>query len=303
MNGKLGKKDYLLIVIIVSFVLFFMFGFLLGGTVMKSRVSAHYQGIIDEMNAENIRGVATYPETDFTQFYHGVLSPYLIFEKEYIQFRSHLQVSSTDIDLLAEASELKKLAQKTHEEMNGITFDDQSPLLQEAQKQYLIAMESYEEALSTSFKGKLQDVKKRFTSLESKQQAETASLRGQTLFYEAIMTWETLQRPFLAQLTQQDWSNANFTTWKTWSVNQKNYAIAAILENKGLLSSYQPEDLTYHLDHYIRSATEQELTQYQLIDLILMYHKADAIVPGQFKAQRSTYYADEILPLIPIFWK
>ncbi|WP_018755280.1 hypothetical protein [Paenibacillus terrigena] len=255
---------------------------------------------------KQIKRVGTYPQQDLVSFYHTVLLPYREFQNTWFEDMDQLNAGDPTTDNASIVRALGKLADEQYKQANQSAINGTSPLLQDAQTNYLKSLKLFSTGTSkyiskaNSIPGSL--VVEQLAKDEYIKSAMNYTLRAQEQMYFAILKWSsTMNSEIPKQVVFQP--KVSITEWKSYPIAVKNLLITNILLEKNMYQPYYPQDITTKIDQMIQNGQSGELNvQYihQFVDLLL---RTDAIKANEFKKNKNRYYKDELLPQLPFFYE
>lgn len=301
MSNRLTKFDFFVVFMILLSLACLIGGFFIGASYTRSKAEAEFNQYIAEVSKYQTEStLLNYAHTDFVSYYHQIYLPFKEFRNLYIaQIES--SIKSGDYAQIADnVSSLRKQTERIMKEIERAQIPHTSPLLQTSQKELLRSLMSYEQGLD-----KLADLpKERAESISTfLQESEEFSagkkhwLKGQRLFYEALLFWEsffvTEEKPQLIENPSQYTLNQ----WVQLGFHQKNELIAKLLEELELVTLYNPEDVTVYIDSL---ASHHHDGNQRVVDALQFLSASDSIREGQFIEKIKDYESVQ-LPMIPLF--
>ncbi|NIK67678.1 hypothetical protein [Paenibacillus sp. BK720] len=274
----------------------FFYGVKLG----TSKTETKYE--MKELQAAAVQTSSPYQQQDLVSFYHTVFLSYREFQSEWNDAMDDFAKGQGG----SASSALKHLAELAHSKRTAASsFDMQkSPLLGEAQTNYIRSLEQFEKAAkAAAASAKSTDASKLQSSIKqlgSYQLAVKQALAAQQAYYAAMMKWGATVEPNIP---------ANYTTPKVIQINSwsslplivKNKLMADQLASRQQFTEYYPQDLTSRIDDFIASGQPAKLnlkTVSAIADLLI---DTEAVRSGDFTENRSKLYNKDLLPQLPFF--
>ncbi|MCF6093497.1 hypothetical protein L1765_05785 [Microaerobacter geothermalis] len=308
--GRLSKRDFLIVYSIIILIFFSLTSFLLGAYISKKQMEKQIMSLsmelerVKEEQTTPIKDEPQYLQTDFVNYYYNVLLPYEKFKEQQIQYINKLSILSDRVDQLALSSDMKEMTASVLTEVKGALISKSSPLLQQSQKEIVNALQSYLDGLSSIFRMDLSTSKPLSLLIPEMPQmtlGKTMGLKGQLLFYQAMVKWEEIYvtKKKSSPLINKD--NLTLSEWNTLTVNEKNYMTAKMLLQKQILSTYRAEDITVRIDAYVQSGIEEEPDKKTIYSILLLLQATDSLKKGDFREKVGVWYSKKDLVLIPLF--
>lgn len=284
---------------------FFIVGFFLGANIGQNKAEEEFSRYLTE-NGEEVEETEAlnYSHTDFVTYYYDVYLPFKEFRKEYLNYYHNVHISDQNVDKLALTVEIREVTKNIKSELSSARTRNTSPLLLDSYQEYLLAVESIESGLNQLFATenlRTEQVSKLIENLDEFNQGQKHWLQGQTLFYEAVVLWESF---FVTKETPNLIDDPLYYTmsqWKDLGFHQKNELISKVLESKGILSSFNPEDVLIYLDS-LSNHTNQNNQLHKVTDAIEFLIASDSIRQGEF-IERIDQSLPISSPTIPLYNK
>jgi len=250
-----------------------------------------------------VRDIA-YQQQDLVSFYHTVFLPFREFVTEWQAAVGKIGSGQTT-DPSSAFRELSSLAQDSYAEvMKAEAAPANSPLLGSAQNNLLKSLKLFGQAADRQVNGanalKPALLLNQLAKDAYYKEAVSLSVQAQQMYYASMLKWSASVDPDLPGDFDSS-EGLDLATWKKLSLVIKLKVMADILEERRLLTGYYPQDLAARLDQFIASGQPAKLgvkTVQAAVDLLL---GTDAVRPGDFSANRTRFYADELLPQLPFF--
>jgi hypothetical protein len=304
MSNRLNKTDFLAVYLFLLIIAFFIGGFFLGAKVAQQKASVEFARYVTENDGKDEDTERLkYSHTDFASYYYNIYLPTNEFREHYLLFSQQLKQSAPENDQKAMTTDLRKVIKKTKIELNKTSMPNSSPLLQKAQETFLSSLNAYEIGIGEIVDNGNMNTKQITKTLNTHsqfKQAEEHWLQAQSLFYEAVVLWDSfyvtketpalLEKPELYTLNQ--WNNLRF--------HQKSELIAKLMFQKRIISSFNPEDTVVYLDSLAASGSSSQVDKVSdAVDFLLA---TGAIRQGEF-INRIEQYSEVLFPMIPLFSK
>lgn len=306
MSNRLSKADFIIVYMILISISFFIAGFFLGANIGQNKAEEEFSRYLTENGEEEIEDieVLNYSHTDFVSYYYDVYLPFKEFRKEYLNYYHKVHLSEQNVDKLALTVEIRKVSKTIKSELSSASTKNTSPLLQDSHREYLLAVESIESGLNQLFATenlRKEQVTELIEDLDEFTQGQKHWLQGQTLFYESVVLWEsffvTKETPSLIE----DPLHYTMSQWADLRFHQKNELISKVLESKGILSFFNPEDVLIYLDS-LANHTNENSQLHKVTDAIEFLIASSSIRHGEF-IEKIDQFSSITSPTIPLYNK
>lgn len=301
MSRNVTKTDMLLIMGFIFTLAVGVGAFFFGLHTGKSQADAAYQAIIAELTDQRNQNNVSYHEQQLVSFYHTVLIPFREFQETWFEHMRSIESggSAEEDDLL---KELARLAREQAEKIKPTTIPDVSPLLQDAQTNYLKSLTLFAEAaerLRGRHGNQLAEAMKNDPYVV---EASAFALRAQSEYYEAIWRWSVAEDPDAADEGLAAAESLPFDQWRTLSLNAKNMFIARTLEDQGIFGLYDPQDVTARIDELDQSGQLEKLQLTDTAQAAAALTSTGAVRSGDYKSLKEKLYRNEPVPMLPSFF-
>lgn len=247
---------------------------------------------------------SSYQQQDLVTFYYVVFQPYQQFKEDYLTLVDDMS-RSTSKSVSADAmKEICEKAKASYEQIAAQSIADSSPLLKEAQTDYLRSLKLFEDSMDQiktkagSKKGA--ELAKVVSQDEFTVSAKNYGLQAQKKYYSSILKWTAKTKTGVpTEFTIKN--NIGTKEWTEYSLAVKNKAITDMMVNDQLYVSYLPQDLTAKIDQLIGSGKADALKLTSVASIVKVLTETDAVKNKEFVKWKSTYYASESLPELPFF--
>ncbi|HZG85208.1 hypothetical protein [Paenibacillus sp.] len=302
MNKKLSKFDILLVLGFIFTLIVGVGAFFFGLQTGKEQIDAKYKAVLaeltDERNSENI----SYHQQQLVSFYHTVLLPFREFQDTWFRHMETIETGGSTTDADALLKELGRLAREKTNEIKPMTIPEASPLLQDAQKNYLKSLTLFAEAADRLQSGP--DGKALAETVRQDGYVAEASgyaLEAQAQYYEAIWKWHEANDPGIAGTELVGKPNLTFDEWRTLPLNGKNVFLANALQSLGTFVPFYPQDMAARIDDLDAAGRIGELQWTDLRSAMSTMLRTGAIRSGDYIHSKEKLYRDETLPQLPFF--
>lgn len=285
---------------------FFIAGFFLGANIGKTKAEEEFSRYLTENDEqEEETGALSYSHTDFVTYYYDVYLPFKEFRKEYLNYYHQVQRSEQNVDKLALTVDIHEATKTIKTDLSNATMKNTSPLLQDSNREYLSAVRTIESGLNQLLATenlRAEQISQLIDELDEFKQGQKHWLHGQTLFYEAVVLWEsffvTKDTPSLIDAPL----HYTMSQWKELRFHQKNELISKVLESKGVLSFFNPEDVLIYLDSLSTNHSNQNNQVHKVSDAIEFLIASGSIRHGEF-IERIDQSTPILAPTIPLYTK
>lgn len=302
MDKKLTKFDIMLMLGFIFSLIVAVASFFYGLQVGKEQSDARYKTVIAELTDEQSRDNVSYHQHQLVSFYHTVLLPFSEFQQTWFGHWETIETGSSSADAKALLKELGRLARAKAAEIQPTTIPEASPLLREAQANYLKGL-----TLFASATDRLQDGPDGPELAEAMRldafiaEASDFALLAQLQYYEAIWKWNEANDPGLAGGELIAGDNVSIEQWRELNLNGKNVIVARILLGGGEFGLFYPQDVAARIDDLDSTGQLAELQLSDLRSSIAMLLSAGAVRSNDYARSRDKYYRNETLPQLPFF--
>jgi len=303
MDKKLTRFD---IMVALSFIFSLVVGvgaFFFGLQTGKDQTDAQYQTLIAALTDEQSQNEVSYHQQQLVSFYHTVLLPFREFQDTWFEHAETIEAASGSTDADALLRELGRLAREQAETIRPTTIPEVSPLLRDAQANYLRALTLFAEA-TDRLEGGAEGAALAETMRQDPYVAEASSfaLKAQAQYYEAIWEWNLRQSsepPGAAAIAK---GNLTFDEWRGLNLNGKNLVIARLLQASGTFVPYYPQDVSARIDDLDEAGQVGQLKLSDIRSSVEMLMTTGAVRPGDYFRSKNKHYRNETLPQLPFFY-
>lgn len=304
MDKRLTRTDYLFASLFIIMLVCVLGAFFVGLRTGQKQVEAKYEKL-QAAKVEAVREPGAYEQQVLVSFYHTIYSPYREFEQKWFQTMSDIELHSTTVDAAAQLKELGKVASAQYDKLQSKSVPPSSPLLVQAQQNYMKGLKLFDEALK-DLAGKANTVKGAELVGNAGNNAYYLDARGYSLqaqkdYFDSIVKWN---QSIDANYKPIDVSKKlPLTDWSQLSVNNKNDYIAALLLNQKWFKSFKPQDMTLRVDEFIASGEPKKLNVGDVQGAVELLIGTDAVRSGDFIRGKMKFYSSETLPQLPFFFE
>lgn len=244
-----------------------------------------------------------YQQQDLVSFYHTVFLPYREFQNALFTAQDEWNADPT-VDLSASLKELANAANAKYGKIAGVAVTSSSPLLKEAQTDYLKSLKLFSDSFADLAKGSNQGTASQLLQALDKQAFYTEgrkyALAGQNAYYTSMLKWgATVNMEINGDYKSP--SVMDLTDWKSQPLVIKNKVIVDYLSSHSLFAGFLPHDLTARIDQFIRSGQADKMKQKTVGSIAELLTGTDAVRSGDFLNARAMLYPNEQLPQLPFF--
>jgi len=274
----------------------FFYGIQLGSSKVEAKYAAQ-RALTDEKGS-----AAPYQQQDLVSFYHTVFLPYREFQKEWFDAMDKLSQGQS-ADSAAMFKSLASLAGAKSKEAASVSASN-SPLLAQAQANYIHSLDAFKEAAGkAASSAKSHTGSELIAIIEAEKNYKSAAgyaLTAQQSYYSAMLKWAA----YVNLDINGDYEAPESLTieqWKSLPLINKNKLMADRLQSLNKLTAYYPHDLTSRIDLFIKAGQADKMkisTVPEIIDLLI---STEAIRTGDYLANKSQLYTNDLMPLLPFF--
>jgi hypothetical protein len=304
MDKRLTRTDYVFALMFIFMLVCILAAFFFGLKTGEKNVETKYEKMLTA-KTEAAKLPGAYDQQVLVSFYHTIYLPYAEFEKKWFQQLADIELRSTTVDSAAALKELGKIASDKYNALEGKTMPDSSPLLVEAQQNYMKSLKLFADALK-SLQSKANAMRGSDLIAAMNQdafliEAKSFALAAQKDYFDSIIKWnQTVDAGFKPIDTSKKISVAE---WGQLSLNNKNNYISAIMADSKLFEPYKPQDLTIRIDDFIASGEAKKWNVTDIQQVVKLLVSTDAVRPGDFIKGKQKFYENETLPQLPFFFE
>lgn len=300
MERKKNRVE-LLFIIGFLFTLIIAFGtFFLGLRIGMDKTEAKY-AYLKAVPPEDETSVS-YQQQDLVTFYYIVFQPYQQFKEDYLAYVDDISRNKSHSEINDKLREIRQTADKQYEQIAAHSISDSSPLLKEAQTDFLKSLKLFKDSIGQVKSGDLNGstVADMLASDTFTKNAKLFGLQAQKKYYSSILKWT-------AKTNSNVPSNISYRNditikeWSKFSLSVKNKMVTDIMTNDKLFVSYLPQDLTAKIDQMIQSGKAKSLKLDSVSAIVKVLTETEAVKGKEFSKWKSAYYSSESLPELPFF--
>lgn len=306
MDKKLTRSDYLFILLFIFMLVSALGAFFFGVKLGTDRTETKYLSILKQRDDEK-NGLAAYHQSYLVSFYHTVYLPFREFGGVWSEKITEIEGKGGKADASAAMKELAKLAEEKYAALQAQSVPDNSPLLKEAQENYMKSLKLFADA-SKSVQGKANQQSATMLLAEIEKdayfsEAKNFALTAQKNFYDAIVKWnETVAGSIQGtDLLKND--ALGFNEWNQLNLNLKNDYISGLLLSTKQFRSFTPQDITVRVDEIMKSGQAKKMNAANIPQVVDILLGTDGVRQGDFVRGKAKWYANETLPQLPFFYK
>ncbi len=304
MEKRLNRADYLFSLVIVFMLVCIAGAFFYGVKIGREKSDAKY-AVIMKNQEEAARKPGAYDQQHLVSFYHSILSPYREFQLKWFEQLKQLDQGAASIDPADVMKDLSRLALQKVADASVIAMPVTSPLLVEAQQNYMKSLQLFADTLKkyqSSANG--MHVSVLLTELDKDAfltEAKRFSLQGQQQYYAAMTKWNETIDQQIRGLPLLSKSPITVTEWSQMSLIVKNNAAANIVLNGKWFTAVYPQDITVRIEEIIASGQAKKMNLNDIPAIVDTLIGTSAIRQGDFIQRKQKYFANETLPQLPFF--
>ncbi|MFK7696465.1 hypothetical protein [Paenibacillus sp. HJGM_3] len=304
MEKRLTRGDYLFSLIIVFMLVCIAGAFFYGVKIGREKTETKY-AIIMKNQEEAARKPGAYDQQHLVSFYHSVLVPYREFQLKWFDQLKQLDQGSPSVDPSDVMKDLSRLAAQKMETAFNVPMPATSPLLVEAQQNYMKSMQLFSDTLK-KFQSKANGmpIHTLLSELEKDSflaEAKRFALQGQQQYYAAMTKWNETINPNVPGLDQLGKSPLTMKEWAQMSLIVKNNATANLVLNSRQFTAVYPQDITVRIEELIASGQAKKMNLNDIPAMIDTLLGTNAVRPGDFIQRKQKYFGNETLPQLPFF--
>jgi len=303
MGKRLTVSDYLFAFLFVFMIFCIIVAFFYGVNVGKSKAEEQYrqlmQGQLDELPNEEL---TSYHQQHLVSFYYNVYYPFRTFQSSWTNTVAELS-KSPSADVHVAIRKLSKTAKEVYQSVEIMTIPDQSPLLQQAQTNYLRSLRLFQEADARvqSYDGTNKELIGKLLQDPYIVEAIDHATTAQAQYYQAIVYWHDSVVVELEGMQDMSSTDLDLTEWAELPFNVQNSIVAQAMSDNGIFVNYTPQDLTAVIMAMIDSGRSKVLGLRTIEDAVTILHHTNAVRSGDYFFYRDAYFKDEIVPQLPFY--
>lgn len=244
-----------------------------------------------------------YQQQDLVSFYHTVFLSYREFENEWFSALEKWKADPS-VDLAASLKDLAKTADAKYAKIKVDFVSPSSPLLTEAQNDYLKSLKLFSESFHALSKDAgamgADELIRQLNGQAFFTEGRKYALDGQNDYYTSMLKWGASVNPDIPG----DYHTPNILNldqWKSLPLVIKNKVSADYLSGSQSFTEFLPHDLTARIDQFIQSGQAGKMKQTTVGSIAELLTGTDAVRSGDFLSNRASLYANELLPQLPFF--
>ncbi|HEY0826980.1 MAG TPA: hypothetical protein VGE40_02705 [Bacilli bacterium] len=301
---RLSFADYMLTLFFIFMLVLSVGSFFFGVQTGKERTEMKYEQLLKPRAAPQELG--SYHQQYLVSFYHTIYLPYRDFQKKWFAHLEDIELQSKSVEPVSLLKELRKLADEKYETIATVSMPATSPLLKDAQNNYLKSLKLFLNTLNglqgvEELKGK--EIVDLIDNGPSFQEAKNFALQAQYNYYSAMNKWQASLESKQAKLEDLTGKNVSISKWSQLNLATKNEITAELLYAGKHYADYYPQDLTIRIDGLILSGQAAKMKLTDTKRIVEMLINTGAVRPGDFLKSKNKYYANSSLPLLPFFYE
>lgn len=303
MDKRLSRTDLMfalgfLFMLVVAVAAFF-YGVKVGTSQAESR---QQKAETTSVKAESV-SLNAYQLLDLVSFYHTVFLPYREFLDDWENEKQDW-LSDDTADRSASMKRLAKSAKAEYDSVQVAYVSAGSPLLKDAQDQYLKSLKLYEDGFSamasTANEATASILLEQVGNNAYVAEAQKFGLAAQEQYYASMVKWGSTVDIDIPD-TVQETPSIGLSEWKKLPLLLKNELAAQYMKKQGLTTDYLPQDLTARIDSLVASGQASKLKLKSMSAAAELLLQTDAVRKGDFLSAKVRLYAKEMLPQLPFF--
>lgn len=299
MNSKKNTRQEAFFIMGFLFTLIVGFGtFLWGFQTGMNKIEAKYAYL--KVVPPGQETAVSYQQQDLVSFYYVVFQPYQQFKEAYLSRLELLEQDATSSESSAYLKEIREIADRGYEQIAAQYITDSSPLLKEAQTDYMKSLKLFNQGAGAVKHKKGAALAAALKQNEFTVEAVNFGLEAQNKFYSSILKW-TAKTNSRIPATFDYKANIPVQEWSKYPLAVKNKAVADMMQSEKRYEAYLPQDMTAKIDQMIKSGRAKALNLKTVSSIVKIVTETEAVKGDEFSRFKSSYYASELLPELPIF--
>lgn len=304
MGKKLTTTDYLIAFLVIFMIFCIIVAFFYGVNVGKSKAAEEYEPKLRALSEQNVpEELSSYHQQHLVSFYYNVYYPFRTFQTSWVTTINDIS-SGQYTNGLEAIKKLSKMASEVYTSVEVMSVPNQSPLLKQAQTNYLKALRLFQEAdkraeaLNSNGRELIQALMSDAYIIDAIQYAAEA----QAEYYESIVRWHDTVVVELEGIDHLADTELPLSTWFSLPFNVQNSIIANAMASNGLMANYTPQDMTAVLASMIESGTAGRHGLSKIEDAVKLLHDTNAVRSGDYFAYKDLFI-DEVKPQLPFYFE
>lgn len=304
MSKRLTRSDYVFSLVFIFLIICTIAAFFYGLKVGKEKTEQKFLHMLsaqEEIDTE----LTAYHQQYLVSFYHTTFLPYRDFQKTWFSHMDALELRSNTTDVESVFKELDKLAREHYNQLLYHTIPDTSPLLQQAQGEYLKSLKLFSEAINKASFGKLVGLEL-INMIEEDaffQEAMSLGLSAQYKYYASVLKWHQSIDTDVRDLGELAVAAMRVHDWEQLLLNEKNTTIAFMMDEKSYYEPYFVHDVTLRIDELILTGQAEKMNLHHVNEIMDVLVNTRAVRSGDFISNKERYYQEEVVPQLPFYYE
>jgi hypothetical protein len=304
MNNRLSRSDYVFSLVIVFMLVCIAAAFFFGVSIGQKKTEQKYLAALAERDHAN-KTPDAYEQQVLVSFYHNIFSEFQTFQNKWFDRTFEIERHAENADVAAIIRDLSRTADGKAKAIAGLSMPESSPLLVEAQQNYIKSLQKFAETLK-QYESKAsgmqpKDLLNDWAQNGSLTEAKKYALQAQSQFYAAMVKWNEsdgtvkgLELTDKQSWTTQDWGQMGFLV--------KNNVVADILLTGNRFVPVLPQDITVRVDEWINGGQAQKWNLTDIGSLVQTLIDTSSVRPGDYLQRKQERTEGEPLPQLPFFF-
>lgn len=303
MDKRLTRTDLMFALGFLFMLIVAVAAFFYGVKVGTSQAESRQEKTTTQSAKPAAESLNAYQHQDLVSFYHTVFLPYREFMDDWESAQQDW-LSDETADRAAQVKDLVKKAKAEYESVRIAYMPPVSPLLKDAQDQYLKSLKLYGDGLSALASSANQAtaavVIDQLHENAYIAEAEKLSLAAQQEYYESMVKWGSTVDIDIPEANTNK-TSIELAGWKKLSLLEKNELSAQYLKDLSLANGFLPQDLTARIDSFVASGQAAKMKLKSMSSVADLLTQTDAVRKGDFLNVKVRLYEQELLPQLPFF--
>lgn len=306
MEKRLTRSDYIFSLIIVFLLVCIAGAFFYGMEVGKTRTETKFAAVMAKQE-EMAKKPGAYEQQHLVSFYHTVWLPYREFQNKWFHQLKEMDINTQTVDASAIMKELSLTAGDKMDAVSRASMPDTSPLLREAQQNYMKSLKLFGDTLK-KYQAKANSMHPSVLLAELDKDpllsdAKKYALQAQQQYYTAMTKWNQTVSLDVKGIDLIGRNPVTLKDWSQMSLVVKNDVVAGLLLNGMHFTSIYPQDLTLRVEEMIGSGQAKKMNLNEISAIVEMLLSTNAVREGDFIQRKTKFYAEETLPQLPFFYQ
>lgn len=303
MGKRLTISDYLFALLVIFMIFCIIVAFFFGVDVGKSKAAEQYEVKLRSlMDDPPLDELGSYHQQHLVSFYYNVYYPFRTFQTSWTQTIGEL-VNVSGSEARSAIKKLSKSAEEVYRSIEVMAIPAQSPLLQEAQTNYVRSLRLFLEAdaRAQSYDGSGREIIDGLLTDPYITDAIKYATTAQNQYYKAIVYWHESVVVELDGMDKMSKTDMALDEWAKLPFNVQNSIVTQAMKDFEIFANYTPQDMTAVITSMVATGKSDTLSLNNVEEAVKLLHHTNAVRSGDFFKYRDAYFVDEIVPELPFY--